>query len=97
MQIGVLGQLGPNVKGRCELEVASRQGGCKFKIQCLIVPQITEELMPSYAFSSEHMGIPSHIKLADPSFNIPGRIDILIGAEWFWIFYVWVKENSTTI
>lgn len=28
------------------------------------------------------MGIPSHIKLADPSFNIPAQIDMLIGAEW---------------
>lgn len=66
------------------MEVASKHGGCRFKIQCLIVPQITEDLMPNSAFDSKHMGIPSHIKLADPSFNVPGQIDMLIGAEWFW-------------
>lgn len=45
MQIGVLGQLGPNVNGRCEVEIASKQNGYRLKIQCLIVPQITDLML----------------------------------------------------
>lgn len=30
------------------------------------------------------MVIPKHIKLADPNFNVPSNIDMLIGAELFW-------------
>ncbi|XP_011884091.1 PREDICTED: uncharacterized protein LOC105571233 [Vollenhovia emeryi] len=80
----VLGQLGPGVDGQCEVEISSKHSGYRFKVHCLIVAQITEDLMPSSAFSLESMGIPPHLKLADPSFNTPGRIDLLVGAEWFW-------------
>lgn len=84
MQIGVLGQLGPSMQRHCKVEIASKHGGCRLKIRYLVVNHITEDCMPSSSFSSESIGIPSHFKLADPSFNIPGQIDLLIGAEWFW-------------
>ena len=38
---------------------------------------------PSVAMDKESLGIPSNIVLADPEFNRPQRIDLLIGAETF--------------
>ena len=38
---------------------------------------------PSVAIDKESLGIPSNIVLADPEFNRPQRIDLLIGAERF--------------
>lgn len=84
IQVGVLGQLGPGVDGQCEVAIEPRQGGHRFKIRCLIVNQITEDLMPGSSFNLESLEIPSHLKLADPRFNVPERIDLLIGAKWFW-------------
>ena len=38
---------------------------------------------PSVAIDKDSLGIPSNIVLADPEFNRPQKIDLLIGAESF--------------
>ncbi|KAB0805650.1 hypothetical protein PPYR_02620 [Photinus pyralis] len=49
-------------------------------LECLIVKEISEQLPPQF-FDIDHLQIPSNLKLADSNFNIPGEIDMLIGAE----------------
>ncbi|EFN68088.1 hypothetical protein EAG_00355, partial [Camponotus floridanus] len=52
-------------------------------VECIILPQITQQLPQALVFKQD-IAIPKHIKLADPNFNIPSNIDMLIGAELFW-------------
>ncbi|KAJ8710890.1 hypothetical protein PYW08_009405 [Mythimna loreyi] len=63
---------------------------CTFTVDCHILPKITGAL-PSSFINIEHLSIPSGISLADPSFNIPSAIDILVGAEIFWTI---LRNNS---
>jgi hypothetical protein len=48
-----------------------------------VVDNIIDEL-PSEFFSIENWTFPKHLSLADPSFNIPQSVDILLGANVFW-------------
>lgn len=52
-------------------------------IQCLVVPTITGKL-PQVKVNIDSLSIPVDINLADDHFNIPGVVDILIGADTFW-------------
>ncbi|KYM93417.1 hypothetical protein ALC62_15979 [Cyphomyrmex costatus] len=83
-QVMSLNQPGPKIRYKCELEIKARNGGFKFKATCLIIPKIVDEVMPSEQVDLKDVRIPSHLRLADPSFNLPGQIDLLIGAQWFW-------------
>ncbi|XP_028171679.1 uncharacterized protein LOC114360986 isoform X2 [Ostrinia furnacalis] len=67
----------------CSLTLQSRHTNYKTNITCYILPQITSSL-PSTFIYREHIPIPNGLQLADPSFNIPATIDILVGAEVFW-------------
>ncbi|XP_075223903.1 uncharacterized protein LOC142325757 [Lycorma delicatula] len=49
-------------------------------ISWLVVPKISSN-SPNAKIDPSSWGLPSNIMLADPAFNIPGRIDLLIGAE----------------
>lgn len=49
----------------------------------LTLPKITAQL-PAEQIKISELKIPENIKLADPSYASPGKIDILLGAE---IFY----------
>ncbi|XP_037931114.1 uncharacterized protein LOC119665925 [Teleopsis dalmanni] len=40
---------------------------------------------PDKAFSLKDLNIPSHMELADPEFNVPKGIDMLLGAEAFFL------------
>ncbi|KAJ8725833.1 hypothetical protein PYW08_004016 [Mythimna loreyi] len=53
---------------------------CRFTVDCHILPQITGAL-PSSFINIDNIPIPSGISLADPSFNTPSAIDILVEAE----------------
>lgn len=67
----------------CNLTIESFYGDYSFNIDCLILPEITKRL-PSSLINIDHINIPTNIRLADPTFNIPSVIDILVGAEVFW-------------
>lgn len=53
------------------------------QLKCLVLPKITQRL-PQTFISLDKLIIPQGIELADPTFNKPGKIDMLIGAALFW-------------
>lgn len=61
----------------------SRTSAYTNNLKCIILPKITQRLPQEFCPMSEFK-IPSNITLADPNFNIPSEIDLLIGAQVFW-------------
>ncbi|XP_011858761.1 PREDICTED: uncharacterized protein LOC105556289 [Vollenhovia emeryi] len=63
--------------------IHSRFNKFQAKLSFLIVNKITNNL-PATNVDVDSLQIPLNIKLADPTFHMPGRIDLLLGAEIFW-------------
>ncbi|XP_011884008.1 PREDICTED: uncharacterized protein LOC105571144 [Vollenhovia emeryi] len=75
-------------KGIVDVSFRSRTNAYVDNIECVILPKITQKLPQEFCSISEFT-IPSNIVLANPNFNIPSEIDILIGAQLFWkLIYV---------
>ncbi|XP_058455678.1 uncharacterized protein LOC131432993 [Malaya genurostris] len=62
--------------------IRSKNDQYSSELQFLVLPKPTAEL-PSTNVDISSWKIPSNITLADPTFNISGRIDILLGIEHF--------------
>lgn len=52
----------------------------EFKVECAILNKITCKL-PQIRINENKFNIPSYVKLADPIFNTPSDIDMLLGAD----------------
>lgn len=65
------------------LRITSRFGTFGRDLTCIVLPKITQNL-PTVLVGTAALELPKNIKLADPGFNIPNKIDLLIGAEIFW-------------
>ncbi|XP_011858081.1 PREDICTED: uncharacterized protein LOC105555666 [Vollenhovia emeryi] len=66
-----------------DIHVQSRFNTFQARLNCIVLPRITQKLPREFIHRS-HVKIPSNIRLADPNFNVPSDIDLLIGAEVFW-------------
>ncbi|XP_071564062.1 uncharacterized protein [Temnothorax nylanderi] len=66
-----------------DIRIKSRFNSFSARINCLILPKITQNL-PVAAFSMSSIAVPDNLNLADPSFCLSGPIDLLLGAELFW-------------
>jgi hypothetical protein len=71
------------ISGACTVDIQSSNVKFGFKASCLIVPQVTS-CMPTIKLDTSKITIPSHIKLANPRYFIPSKIDLLIGADYVW-------------
>ena len=67
----------------CSLQLQSLQGTYKMQIDCFVLPHVTTSLPLTY-IDVRNLCIPTDVSLADPTFNIPSSIDILVGADVFW-------------
>ncbi|XP_062528624.1 uncharacterized protein LOC119628383 isoform X1 [Bombyx mori] len=67
----------------CNLTLESYYGNYTVDLGCLILPEVTK-VLPSRFIPRTHVPLPSGLHLADPTFNIPSVVDILVGAEIFW-------------
>ncbi|XP_026746568.1 uncharacterized protein LOC113507843 [Trichoplusia ni] len=67
----------------CDLVMRSRTSNFSTLLNCSVLPKITFRL-PNSHIDFNSLQIPQHVKLADPEYNIPSDIDILIGADVFW-------------
>lgn len=65
------------------MTLSSLRRDFEFQINCLVLDEIAQQ-MPAEHIELQHLKFPKHLPLADPSFHIPNRVDILIGGEWFW-------------
>ncbi|XP_026471164.1 uncharacterized protein LOC113375440 [Ctenocephalides felis] len=63
-----------------KLTIKSRVGVFARTINCVAVDRITQ-LLPSAYIEYDGWKIPDHVSLADPMFNVPGAVDMLIGVE----------------
>nr|XP_029716551.1 uncharacterized protein LOC115259895 [Aedes albopictus] len=60
--------------------IRSTTSNYETEIECLVTKKITADL-PIEGFDTTSLMIPNNLTLADPSFNVPNRIDVLIGAD----------------
>ncbi|XP_045775405.1 uncharacterized protein LOC123874204 isoform X2 [Maniola jurtina] len=67
---------------RCLVHIKSKHSSFNTTISCLVLPKLTGQL-PKIAFDITRLNI-SNFQLADPTFNIPSDIDVILGAELFW-------------
>lgn len=68
---------------KCNLKIQSMNRSYAFNLSCFVLDKITSNI-PDVKLNCEQFVIPSHIKLADPEFDTPSPIDLLIGADMFW-------------
>ncbi|XP_031329590.1 uncharacterized protein LOC116160515 [Photinus pyralis] len=71
------------VKAQCKVRLFSKHNKYSLETSCLIIPEITGSV-PSQNIDVSQLCIPVGIKLADPYFNVPQSIDILLGAHVFY-------------
>ncbi|GFV20427.1 integrase catalytic domain-containing protein [Trichonephila clavipes] len=80
------------IKSRVNATIANRGNSYETNADFFVVPRITD-MIPSQPFNVS-LGNFSREKLADENFNIPGNIDILLGAE---IFYEILLPGQTNL
>ncbi|XP_059221526.1 uncharacterized protein LOC131996094 [Stomoxys calcitrans] len=80
--ISGIGDGSVDVNKSVDLVVKSRIGEFSTTFAAMVVPTITD-YQPGINLETSNWNIPKNIQLADPSFDKPDRIDILIGAELF--------------
>lgn len=61
-------------------------------IECLVLKSITEQL-PQRKLDIRKLDIPRNVRLADPDFNEPENIDLLIGAGLYWKLMLGTPKN----
>ncbi|CAH0714118.1 unnamed protein product, partial [Brenthis ino] len=78
-----IGHSDNQIKESCVIQLKSIYNNFKTKLNCLVLHRLTGNL-PKAPINIQQLNIPSHLHLADPDFNQPAPIDILIGADLFW-------------
>lgn len=92
MNVPVLGvgESTTNILNSTRTQIKSLQENFSVDLSFLILEKITENL-PLNQFNKSTLEIPSDIVLADNSFNVSEKIDLLLGAE---IFYSLLKSDQ---
>ena len=57
------------------------EGGRVLDMSALILPKITTDVPSSFVAHSEECHHLRHIKLADPEFGVPAKLDLILGAD----------------
>ncbi|GBM02394.1 hypothetical protein AVEN_132343-1, partial [Araneus ventricosus] len=70
------------VKTQLKTDISNRKGDYIKKIDFLVVPKITG-VTPSKCLDISALNLPPNITLADTHFHKPGKIDLLLGNEYF--------------
>lgn len=73
-----------NISNTTHVQIKSKNSSFAINIQCLVLPSITTQLPPTPLNPNIKSTLPNHMSLADPLFDKPGPIDILIGANVFY-------------
>ncbi|KYQ47057.1 hypothetical protein ALC60_13932 [Trachymyrmex zeteki] len=80
--ISSINQVKTRVHLSTQIRLQSMYNDFSVMMSCLILPRITERL-PQVRIQAK-LNISEDIQLADPTYGIPGEIELLIGAGLFW-------------
>lgn len=83
VQINGISSSSTRVTSRCDLAIQSLTTHFKMNASCLVIPEIIGTL-PCDVVDIADWKIPNHLNLADPSFNTPANVEVLLGANYFW-------------
>lgn len=75
-----IGETKSNPSQLVSLTVASRVTNFNVNLDFFVLPKITNEL-PLHSFDYDRQKLPFNLELADPYFNRPDKIDMLLGTE----------------
>lgn len=67
---------------RAVIQIESMNSGFKASLEVFVVKQVTT-CQPSTKIAIDNWKIPKNVTLADPNFNIPASVDLIIGRELF--------------
>ncbi len=67
-----------------ELKIHSCHYSYNRILNCLVVDKILNSFIPSEQFNIANWKIPNNLRLADPKFNFPNTVDMLLGLDVFW-------------
>lgn len=68
---------------KCAVDLQATHSHFQLSASCLLIIEIARHL-PQIQVNSRKLAIPSNIRLADPDFNKPSEIDILLESSVFW-------------
>ncbi|XP_033212264.1 uncharacterized protein LOC117169865 [Belonocnema kinseyi] len=92
---GAMNDLSTVTKHVVKLKIRSMHNSFEKTLTCLTVPEISN-LVPNEILSREKLRIPANVPLADPQFNVPAPVDLLIGAgPTLSMFYIGQIDLST--
>lgn len=83
LPVGGVDQSITNVSHKTKASIKSLYNNYNAKLTFMIVDNITQEL-PNKFYNISAFNIPDGLSLADPRFNYPEPIDLLLGAGVFW-------------
>ncbi|KAF2891795.1 hypothetical protein ILUMI_14378 [Ignelater luminosus] len=83
LQIYGINSAATSIDSQCNVEIISSNSQFQMKSSCLVIPHITGNI-PKAKVDITGWDLPANIHLADKKFNMPGKIDILLGATCFW-------------
>lgn len=72
-----------NIKAKCNVTISSQYNAYTTELTCFVIPTVSSDL-PSATIEIKTLSIPRNIKLADPAFFKPQKIDMLIGVDLFY-------------
>ncbi|XP_062703695.1 uncharacterized protein LOC134286139 [Aedes albopictus] len=87
VNVPIAGVDGTNTNAKYEVrtEIRSRLVNFAESLEFLVFRKVTSDT-PSVSFSTTRWDIPDRFALADPDFNTPRRVDMILGAEHFYSF-----------
>ncbi|XP_034935131.1 uncharacterized protein [Chelonus insularis] len=81
-----------SAKKNMSIQIKAMYSDFTADIECLVLPSITEDI-PQTEVDSSKVIIPKNVALADPEFDKPGKIDLLIGAGLYWKIIIGFPRN----
>ncbi|XP_049300118.1 uncharacterized protein LOC125772715 [Anopheles funestus] len=92
--ISGIGQSKQHVKGAITATVQSRDNDFSAAMEFLLLKTPSAEI-PTSPINIESWNIPN-VRLADPTFHVPGKVDIVIGGDTFWELHTGRKQSLGT-
>jgi len=93
MPISGIDQMQTDTNKVTQVKVEAIRGDFSMEIECHVLPTITVSI-PQRGIKTGEIRIPRSMQLADPTYDKPGTIDLLIGAGPYWKILIGSPKNK---